>query len=393
MSQQLLLKKDSSLGNRVKTCDWECGEADTRNFTHGVHRYSGKFIPQIARQALEIISEPGEMVLDPYCGSGTTLLEATIAGRRAIGIDLNPLAVLISKVKFTPIPEVSLKALQRRLTEFVQLVKESQSGPDLLSGSNGYAIEERVKRDSRWQNDWYRKWFEEENLWQLIALHQEIVMIEPEPCRDLALVAFSDILRRCSHAHSGYPNVMYDKRRIERPLPSNLFLGKLDAFCKSITELRFDSSHITPQVFLGDARKLALKDESVDAIVTHPPYIGSIPYAEYGSLSLTWLGFDAKELDKRLTGGKRQSSDVVERFRADYGSMLHEAWRVLRPGRFCFLMVGSPLVKGKRINLRDMTTELGNDLGFHLAAETTRIGINRRANKMGEEYLLFLQKN
>src|SRR5580658_9993158 len=95
---------DSQLTAKVLNDSWEYSEAETQLFTHNIHRYSGKFIPQIASRAISLLTSPGEFVVDPYCGSGTTLLESVLLGRRALGIDLSPLAVLIARTKVTPVP-------------------------------------------------------------------------------------------------------------------------------------------------------------------------------------------------------------------------------------------------------------------------------------------------
>ena len=98
---------------------WEYADADTQQLTHNIHRYSGKFIPQIAARAIGILTEPNELILDPYCGSGTSLLEAAVLGRQAIGIDLSPLATLIATTKVTPISSKQLFALQFQLSEWL----------------------------------------------------------------------------------------------------------------------------------------------------------------------------------------------------------------------------------------------------------------------------------
>ena len=143
----------------------------------------------------------------------------------------------------------------------------------------------------------------------------------------------------------------------------------------------------------GDARRLPVRDEEADAIVTHPPYIGSVPYAEYGLISLKWFGHDPKNLDAQLTGGRRQSRDVVERFEVAYEEGLSDWWRVLKPGGRMFLMVGRPTVRGEVIDLPEMSRRLAARAGFELEAETERLGSNRRANKMGAEALLFFRKS
>ena len=93
------------IATKVLGQPWDYTDANTQFLTHNIHRYSGKFIPQIAARAISLLTQPGDLVVDPYCGSGTTLLESALLGRRAVGVDLNPLAVLITRVKTTPIPE------------------------------------------------------------------------------------------------------------------------------------------------------------------------------------------------------------------------------------------------------------------------------------------------
>ena len=93
-----------------------------------------------------------------------------------------------------------------------------------------------------------------------------------------------------------------------------------------------------------------------------------------------------------MTGGKRQRKDVVDRFRDGYGNMIRECYRVLKSGRYMFLMVGNPTVKGEVIDLTEMTIELAEQVGFSVVLTTERSGKNRRANKMNKETLIFLQK-
>jgi hypothetical protein len=229
-------------------------------------------------------------------------------------------------------------------------------------------------------------------LQQLVALHASIATVTNVPARECALVAFSDILRRVSNAKGGYPNVMFDRNAGKKSLPAPLFRNRLAEVLSAVDSLRDITDWTQPSVHEGDARSLSLENASVDAIVTHPPYIGSIPYAEYGVLSLTWLGHDAKALDATLTGGKRQSRTVVDRFQADYFAMFAEAFRVLKRSRHMFVMVANPVVKGETVDLVAMSKVGAARVGFELAADAIRKGVNRRANKMAEEHLLFFLK-
>jgi len=377
-----------TLASAVAALDWECASADTRYLTHDIHRYSSKYIPQIAGQAIELLTTPDEVVLDPMVGSGTTLVEAWLRNRRAIGIDLNPLAVRIARVKTRRVDSESLNDAVAALTA----VSDALIGqlhfrsPSLLDAAAHAAAE-----DPRGRDDWFTKWFQPQVLNDLLILDHAIRQINDERVRDVAHVALSDILRRSSNAHGGYPNVMFNRKAPRKPSPGPIFAKALRAYAELVKQLQ-PLDYAEPVVEHRDARATGLADGSVDAIVSHPPYIGSVPYAEYGLLSLRWFGTDTRALDGTLLGGKRQSRDVVDRFRTTYADVISEAHRVLRPGRQLFLMVGDPVVRGAVVDLAAMTRELATSAGLTEAAATTRRGVNRRANKMAHETLLFFEK-
>ena len=391
--EEAAVSNESALRQDVTAASWDYSEADTKHLTHNIHRYSGKFIPQIARRAISLISLPGELVLDPYCGSGTTLVESALLGRRSYGVDLNPLAVLIAQTKVTPIPAADLRWLHEELTQTIAPLHLDDSLPLFRALNSNAPAGADMELDPRLNDEWYSKWFQPKVLKDLVAIDHAIGRLNCAAHQNVARIAFSDILRKTSNAHSGYPNIMFDKNAPERPRPVRSFLKALDDVCDMVASLeKADARWESVRVERANATDLQLEDCSIDAIVSHPPYIASIPYAEYGALSLKWLGTDPKELDRELTGGRRHSPNVVMRFREDYGRMLQEASRVLRPGRYAFLMVGNPVVRGKPIDLAAMTLELARPANLDLVVRTERKGINRRANKMGREQLLFLRK-
>ena len=84
---------------------------DKNYLTHGIHPYPAKFVPQIPGAIIDAYSKPGDTILDPFCGSGTTLLESIIRGRNALGIDINPIATLISRAKVTPLKDHERRVL------------------------------------------------------------------------------------------------------------------------------------------------------------------------------------------------------------------------------------------------------------------------------------------
>lgn len=381
--------------NSVQMQDWEFAEADTQYLTHNIHRYSGKFIPQIAGKAIDLLTEKGDLVLDSYMGSGTTLLEATIRERNAVGIDLNPLAVLISKVKNTPVCDADLEELSQYLIPYITRLS---SGGQLSFLDLSFDEDKCKKRfeDNKWRlsDSWNLKWYQEDVLKQLVDIYTAIDGIENEKAKNIALVAFSDILRKSSNASSHYPNVMFDKNAKKKPLPAKAFLESLSHVIDSVIAMTNELGGTETQTIIlqGNNLCLPLDNNSVDAIVSHPPYIAAIPYAEYGSLSLTWLGHDCKGLDSELTGGRRHSKQVVSRFEKDYELYFCESYRVLKQNHYMFLMVGNPVAHGEKVNLCDMTIQYAEKAGFRHLITAIRHGMNRRGNKMGDEYLIFFQK-
>lgn len=383
------------LSEAARLYDWEGANEDTQYATHGIHRYSGKFIPQIARNAIELLTKKDDLILDVYAGSGTTLLESCLQQRNSIGIDLNPLAVLISKVKTTPISRAVLNMWMADFTRTIQQYEVNSSQHELQFSGDQSAHEPHrlVECDRRTSDPWYTKWFQSDALRELIWIDLNIKGITDDNIRNVAMVALSDILRKSSNAHSSYPNVMFDKnKKMVGPVVQK-YIKRLTEIVENVACLEgmCDSKYL-PSILEGNNTCLPMDSGSVDAIITHPPYIGSVPYAEYGVLSLTWLNQCPKALDAVLTGGQRQRKSVVERFFADYAKMFLEAHRVLKGGKYMFILVGSPTVRGEKIDLTAASIKYAEEAKFRLDTELTRKGVNRRANLMGEESMLFFRK-
>lgn len=387
--------KDNSLIGKIASIDWEFSDADTQYLTHNIHRYSGKFIPQIAQKAIQLLTNPGDTILDSYMGSGTTLLEAQLLNRNAIGIDLNPLAVLISQVKNLQVSEDAIDDISTVLIPYVSDLNSNGQLSFTSQITHDDLIQEQFNKNSwRLTDAWNQKWYQPAVLEQLVKIYSCIETLPSECAKQIAQVAFSDVLRKSSNASSKYPNVMYDKNHKEKPLPAKSFLENIRSIMSCLNELANATAdkNVNIQILQGNNLDLPLQNESVDAIITHPPYIAAVPYAEYGCLSLNWLGYDSKTLDAELTGGKRHSSKVVDNFSADYEQYFLESYRVLKSNKYMFIMVGNPVSHGKKISLDQMSIELAQRAGFKHITTAIRKGQNRRGNKMGEEYLIFFQK-
>ena len=378
---------------KINNTNWEFAEANTQYLTHNIHRYSGKFIPQIAREAIDILSKPQDTIFDPYAGSGTALLEAMLMGRNVIGIDLNPLAILIARVKIMRATDEEIAEIEREvIPSIINIISDGQISIFDLPVAE-FVTNKTSPNCWRKTDEWHTKWFQPHVLEQLIQLFDIVECVQNKQAKHIVTVAFSDILRRASNASSKYPNVMYDKNCKRKPLPAPFFLETLRFVVDGLKELSGKlPDNVTAEIKLCNNLHTELADNSVDAIVTHPPYIAAIPYAEYGSLSLHWLGHNERALDKVITGGRRHSNKVVDLFAEDYKNFFKECHRVLKPGKFMFLMVGNPTSNGNVVPLNKMTTDYAKDSGFEHVTTAIRKGMNRRGNRMGEEYLIFIQK-
>lgn len=389
------VKSKKELINEINEIGWEFKNSDTQYLSHNIHRYSGKFIPQIAHSTIELLTSPGDVVLDPYLGSGTTALEAMLLGRKCIGVDLNPLAILISQVKNTVLSKEKLSVFQQKLLSSIAHLEDGQLSIMTLSDDVYKGKLQKPEESDRYHTEWNKKWYQDHVLKQLIMIYDIIDQIPEIELQRIAKVAFSDILRKSSNASSRYPNVMFDKNHKTKALPLKSFTDSFNDVINKLINLSTalgNSLYYPGRIILGNNTKLLLDNDSVDAIVTHPPYIAAVPYAEYGCLSLDWLGYNSRELDAELTGGKRHRKDVVIRFEYDYNLMIKEAFRVLKHAKFAFFMVGNPTANGSVVDLHEMTIRLALQNGFEYLCTAERSGVNRRGNNMGIETLEFFYK-
>jgi hypothetical protein len=270
---------------------------------HRFHRYYGKLIPAIPATAIALHSRPGDLVLDPFCGSGTTLVEARAAQRRAHGRDVSPLAVLLSQVKATPPPAEELeRAAARVLSRLLQGPRDGwrERLPDVPNRDHYYPPE--VARD-------------------LVTL-LDAARDEEGPVRAWMEALVSAINRDVSNAdpHHVFPGVSKAMRarialgwvgdvaaRFRRALRDRLAWSE---------ELRTRAGSAPPAtVERACATEPYGLDGQVQLVVTNPPYLSSIRYVETFKLEAWWLGMlgtsaDLGALDRQNLGTERTVSQV-----------------------------------------------------------------------------------
>ena len=270
------------------------------SFTHGFHKYPAKFIPQIPNWAIQkyLAGEKGKWILDPFCGSGTTLVEGLLAGNNVIGLDIDPLSILITKVKTTPIDYTLFDTISEWL--IASLEKTQTLGnftPDCSTISH---------------------WFTEDAITGLSHIRALIDQIpstfsDTNATRDiyyLLIVCFSSIIRRVSNADNESQKTYVSHTKVKIPEDTvSLFLNKILYFKKRISEF---SARINPnldkQIMCAsstDNLRLKLKGRAIDLAVTSPPYIKAIDYIYNQMVELFWIG-DLFDLQTQTKQNKRK---------------------------------------------------------------------------------------
>ena len=305
--------------------------------------------PAVARAIVETWSKPGDVVLDPFCGSGTVLVEAMAAGRKAVGVDLNPLAAKLAAFKARPWAAARAAAIPERARAVAERAAHARHGAPKGEGA----------------------WFAPHVLVELGNLRGEILR-EPEgQAREGLELVLSSILVKLSRQESDTRRSKVDKQ-IARGFPSRLFVRKAEELAAQLTALgaRLAAGAEAARVNLGDARRLdGIGASTVSLVATSPPYRGQLDYLAHHERRARWLGLDLSRMSRDEIGARRDPRD----FREDLRKALAAAARTLRPGGRAVIVTA------------DEGIEKLTELRFVAQATQPRPGNNR-------EHLLLLEK-
>ncbi len=324
-------------------------ECRDKNYaTHGLHPYPAKFIPHIPRELINAYSEPGDLIWDPMCGSGTTIVEATLEGRDAIGGDLNPVAILVSQAKTTPLGPRSrsaVDALARELTAAAATPHELEAQPP-----------DFPNRDH---------WFEPQVSQELAYALSRIDSLAPESARRLARCAFSAGLVRASNQES---ETRWTAKRQET-VPGAALKRLAARLQDSVVRVdRFSECKAgTAGVRLEDARRATVEDQSVDLVVTSPPYANSHDYYLYNKLRMFWLGYDVAPVQEAEIGSRNRHSDRKEGIACYLDAMeavLREMHRGLVDQGRAVIVVADAVIRKEFFQMDRLLSECAQTAGF-----------------------------
>lgn len=296
------------------------------------------------RALLNIIGlNQGDIVLDPFIGSGTTVLEAQLLGINCVGIDISPLCVLQSKVKVESIDVLT------DIMNWKGRIRDKIGAP--LFNTENKTLDETIESIS---NEKVKNF-----------------------CKMVKLVAVSDNARRGRNFSNAFLknlelmiSSLADYYQITKKL--NLKLGKID-------------------IKVGDSRKLPLDSESIDGIITSPPYSIALDYVVNDAHALKTLGYNLPEIREEFIGVRGRGQDRVNLYNEDMKQSYNEMYRVLNPQKFAVIVIGNATYQGKEIKTVEFTIEYMGKIGFKLVRNIDKI-IFGLYNVMKKENILIFQK-
>ncbi|MDC3953815.1 DNA methyltransferase [Polyangium jinanense] len=318
----------------------EVAEEAARAHVHGFHSYPARMHPVTAQRLVESFSRPGNAVLDPFCGSGTVLVEARLVGRKAIGVDANPLAVRLAALKLRDTTEADRAAFveaARAVALFADERRKAKSGPTRRYGPEDLAL------------------FDRHVLLELDGVRAGIDRIDDPTVRGELELVLSSMLTKLSRRTSDTSERELE-RRIASGYAARLFVRKAEELIARRAEVEARLAAAPPaRVLEGDARRLdGINDRSVDLVVTSPPYPGVYDYLAHHEARLRWLRLRPERFERAEIGARRRLDPMgpdegVARWEREIGDTLAALGRVMRPEGAAILLLADSVVAGRPV--------------------------------------------
>ena len=384
---------------KYKDESWDFREADTKEYTHCFHTYPAMMIPQIARKLLKEYGAEGGWLLDPYCGTGTSLVEASLFGMHSVGCDINPLVRLIAAAKSTP---VCLSVLDETLSELNESLFEIGYRESKLPDAQVPNI----------LNLTY--WFSDEVIRTLAHLRAGINHVRDKALQNFILVAFSETVREVSYTRNGefkLYRMPTNKLKDFNPDVLGIFTKKLHRNRQGLASYLEKRKNVKVSVSMVNTVQGELPTphppEGYDIVMTSPPYGDSqttVAYGQFSRLAAEWIGLpNARKVDKLAMGGVRSKealtdspvSSAVEKIRSvdekraeevsafyiDLERSIHSIAHVCSPHATICYVVGNRRVKGVLLPTDEFVVEAFRQHGFVHRTTIVRNIPNKRMPK------------
>lgn len=378
----MLEKKHPSLPviENLEKFDWEFSSSNTKKTIHNIHPYPAKFIPELPRQLIESLGvKEGGVVMDPFCGSGTSLVVAQELGYKSVGVDLNPIACLISKVK--------THALPANLVELAINIAESS-----LSNNPTLDSVEHIPNIDHW--------FMKDIQVRVLALKEEISKIEHETAKEALNLCLSSILVRVSNQDSDTRYAAVEKSITAKDVTTNFVNAVLNLVKAKTSQASEAEAHVINNDILA-VKKEDIRDQA-GLVITSPPYPNAYEYWLYHKYRMFWLDFDPLAVKEKEIGARahffKKNHHTEENFYHQMKETLNLLREVMLDGAYAAFVVGRSKIHGKIVNNAEIIKNAALDVGMDYHGELTRtIKSNRKAFNLShanikQEEIVILQK-
>ncbi|MFI5308780.1 MAG: DNA methyltransferase [Polyangiales bacterium] len=369
----------------VLAAAWGAAGEGADDLTHGFHTYPARMPPGLARALIAAFSRPGDRVLDPFCGSGTVLVEAMLAGRHATGVDASPLALRIAEAHCALRTAAQRAAFERSL----QHVTEASLG----------RVRERVKARAPLSAR-QRAHYGPHVLLELAGLLEELRRVQPESDRRALEVVFSSLLVKFSNKLADTSEAPAEKR-IRKGLVSEFFLRKGQELSRRWEALAAaaPADARAPSLVCGDSRALPrlLSAKRFELVLSSPPYGGTYDYHSHHDLRYAWLGLDASAAERAEIGARRRLSAGgstaagARRWDAELDASLRAMAAVCAEGAWVVLVLGDAEVAGTPVDALLQLERLAPAAGLTVIASAAEPRRDYRGGPQRSEHIVLLR--
>ncbi len=321
-------------------------------YTHGFHPYPAKYTPQLVNKFFNLYCKRGFTILDPFCGSGTTLVEGVLNGMDSVGIDLNPIAYIISRAKTN---HYSLEEIDeiRNFNSEIQL--ESKNG-SFGNGKNNENILIPIFPNRN-------HWFQDNVSKELALLKNEIDKFENQNIKDVLYCAFSKIIVKVSNQDS---EVRYTAKNKNHPdgIVFSAFKNTVSNYIQILSSKEHTIS-ANAEVHNGDTNDVLVNypDNYFDFVITSPPYINTFDYYLYHKQRMFWFGYDHRPVRQKEIGNHhridtKEFDVAIAEYINSMSKIMNGLSRVSKPNSYFVMVIGDGIIEGSTIDMSQVIAEI-----------------------------------